>query len=261
MASKSTPCTAFDESFAKIALSTPNVDQLDNREKFALFFNLPIELRLKIWSQTLDDLPGRVLALQEISPGSKHIPARFFCKRPVPALAHVCSETSSFIRSSNCFFKSGILHTQIYFDVSKDTILLGPHFRIKQLKRLGNSAIERTQLKSLVLEYTFKRNYHRIFNLTLFECGPFGWDCWEIRRILDAFPALEKLIFVPHHDEPGEASDSYRGEGRFMYPKRSEWLQQEWETHVAWARSGYEEGLEKITEEWLGAADRKDAGG
>jgi hypothetical protein len=117
MASQSTSSTGFEWSFANIALSASNEDQLDNREKFTLFPNLPTELRLKIWSQALHDLPSRILLLQEISPGSKHIPARFFCKCPVPTLAHVFSEASSYVHYSNRFFKSATPHTQIHFDV------------------------------------------------------------------------------------------------------------------------------------------------
>jgi hypothetical protein len=254
MGTNLTRTSTAKQSLSELKISPPDEGNNETPKDFPLFSLLPTELRLKIWERAFQDLPGRIVILKEILPESRLISARFFCKRPVPSLAHVCREASFVVRSSNLFFEDEannpfwterISYTQICFNVEKDTLLLGPQFRMQQIEWLQNAVPEviLKRLKRFGVEFGFRR--HPRGSVAKWEL-PLGWDGLEVERIYEAFPELESLVFVPHHDYLGDGSDCYLGEVKFEWPKKPGWEQREWEEYVEWVRSEYEHQLQLL---------------
>lgn len=117
---------------------------------------------------------------------------------------------------------------------------------MKQIKRLENSVPEETlkRLKHLAIEFGFRR--HHRGSSAKWDFQPLGLGRFELERFCEAFPALERLVMVPHHSYLGEGSDCFRGELKFEHPKELGWEHKEWVDYVSWARNAYLLELERL---------------
>jgi hypothetical protein len=181
---------------------------------FHPFPNLPIEIRLQIWQQAIDALPGRIIDITSVTHRNERgheIPDRFISHRACPRLAGVNREARAAVfRLYTPLFPPETKHCPVAAYLEKDTIFLSAlfgadnwHIR-SRLQRLFTKFFEALgeekcqEFRTLALETEMNWQWGRWLISEWRMCpwlpaGPMP-NTITLRQI---FPNIEKVVFVP----------------------------------------------------------------
>lgn len=200
--------------------------------EFPIFGNLPTELRLKIWEFAVLGLYGRIVALNIIT-GKKRIRTRITCQRPHPSISFVCREARQMtLETLGPLFPTDTPHDIISADLEKDKIIIGTNWGRKHIKHFIKAVGEEKAktLKNLAIEFErepedernavrSERIYTEAKRIGEYEVYDIP-NCFNgLREIYDSFPALKRLVFIPHMD--AERDGSHKLVGELLFEKQT----------------------------------------
>jgi hypothetical protein len=203
---------------------------------FYPFPELPTEIRLQIWQQAIDALPGRIIDVTSVihrnQTGREY---RFVSHRACPRLAGVNREARAAIFKINTpLFLPRTKHSFIAACLEKDTILLSAgfststrhiryirrqNFLMKFVEALGEGRCR--EFRTLALEPEMNWQWER-WSISRWRMCP--WPTREPRHntflLRQLFQNIEKVVFVPLRKG---SANAYVGELEFVGLESSTW--------------------------------------
>jgi hypothetical protein len=191
--------------------------------------SLPAELRLDIWDLAFAEQCPEITAIKE-ERWKAHQLLRYTSKILVPTLLSINYESRS-VMLSKAFplFIEGKYTRWIPVNIKTSTLVLHLDFigrgkLERKIDRISNVVSKETRNRIKTLRVDFRCNeelsdYIQRFRPNLLD--PRWWSCptpEDIHRLLELFPALDRLVFIPHTSVKTEGSHCFRGKSRFVEP-------------------------------------------